>query len=826
MKKMTRKTLSMVLCITVALMTMIQVTPTSVIHAAAQTVSMDKPAYLEGQAITLSYTGASKKDWIGLYKKGAVQGSSNPSLTYQYASTQPDGRLSFSKLLAPGEYEALYMENDGYNLFQRVPFSVIRLNPPAGISFDDTDPDPDQVSGEVKITVPADQSNVTDYSLYWGNQVGKLPGQTVIASLPPTVTGVTYATYTFPEHTAIPNGATKLLAYSNSVAGESTTGVEMAIPGLDIKKPIMSFEVLTDMHITSNANHTHNKNIEHVLQDILATNPDSDGIMTVGDSTDNGREAEYQELGRIFGKYQQDLPPTYFVQGNHDVRWSDWSKVSEYFTKYTNMKSSYYDFWIKGYHFIFLGTEKGLKDYSYLSEAQLKWFDEKLSENASSDKPIFVFHHQPLKNTVAGANESFNKNFYWYGVRQDKEFKTILAKHPQSILFSGHTHWELGAKDTMYNAKYATMFNAAATSYLWTDNDTSKDGSQGYYVEVYDDKVLVKGRDFQNRSWIPNAQFEVNLADQIPVVDQATDPDLTISNPTINMIQAGYQPTDAIQVAYTSSVREDWIGIFPEGTKLGLNVKAIAKQKTNSIKQPDGTITFSGLNLAPGKYDAVYIGEAEYRTDNDNIELGRVTFEVTTTPAVVAVTGIQLDKQQLTMNVGETSELVASVLPANATNKDVTWSSSDEKIAKVEVVDGKAVIRAIAAGNADITVTTVDGNYKAVSHVTVAAPPVGLPFIVERATLATNTALVDATVTVKPVASQHTAVVVFQLMKGTTPISISSYQAEIPTAGGTFNAKFNVNRKDGYHVNVLVLSEFTTDMTSVGTVLAEPVTLK
>ncbi|WP_152392069.1 metallophosphoesterase [Paenibacillus guangzhouensis] len=826
MKKFTRKTISMMLCITLAFMAILQATPDRIAHAAAQTVTMDKPAYLEGQPITLSYTGASKKDWIGLYKKGAVQGGSNPSLTYLYASAQPDGRLSFAKQLSPGEYEALYMENDGYNLFQRVPFSVIRLNPPAGITFEDTDLATEFVAGEVKITPPADPSNVTDYTLYWGNQVGKLPGQSVIASLPLTVTGVTYATYTFPAQTVIPAGATKLLAYSNSVAGESVNGVEVALPGLIIKKPNMSFEVLTDMHITSNASHTHNKNLERVLQDILATNPDSDGIMTIGDSTDNGKEAEYQELSRIFGKYQQDLPPTYFVQGNHDVRWSDWSKVSEYFTKYTSMKSSYYDVWVKGYHFIFLGTEKGLKDYSYLSDAQLKWFEEKLAEHASSGKPIFVFHHQPLKNTVAGANESYNKNFYWYGVRQDKEFKTILAKYPQAILFSGHTHWELGAKDTMYNAKYATMFNAAATSYLWTDSDTGKDGSQGYYVEVYDDKVLVKGRDFQNRSWIPNAQFELNMANQIPIFDPAADPDLTFGNPTVHMVKGTYRPIDAIQVAYTGSVREDWIGIFPAGTKLGVNVKAIAKQKTNSVKQPDGTITFSGLNLAPGKYDAVYVGEAEYRTDNDNIELGRVTFEISDVPAEIAVTGVQLDKQQLDMLPGDSSALVATVTPEQATNKAVTWSSNDEKIAKVEVSDGRAVVHALKAGRAEITVTTVDGNFKAVSTVTVHAQPAGYPFIIERAALATNTSLVDATVTVKPAMSQNTAVVVFQLMKGNTPIGIAAYQAEIPAAGGTFNAKFNVNRKDGYHVNVLVLSDFTADLTSVGTVLAEPVTLR
>lgn len=624
--KFIRKIMSMVLGVTVAFM-VISLDQDAKAEG-VQTVKMDKSVYLYGQPINLSFTGASKKDWIGLYKKGTIPQGSNPSLTWQYtsASTQPVGNLSYTKALAAGEYEALYMENDGYNIFQRAPFSIISLNAPMEITFVDTDEDADQIAGELKIKSPVDQTNVTNYRLYWGNDIGKLSDQPFIAVLPPTVTGGTYASYMIADNTVIPNGATKLLAYSDSVAGETTTGAEVTIPGIEKEKPAVSFEVITDMHVQGDKNHVHNKNFEDALKDMVALNPDSDGLMTIGDNTENGTEAQFKELGRIFNLYKDQLPEAYFVQGNHDVRWGDWTQFSELFAKYTNMTSSYYNAWINGYQFIFIGTEKGLKDYSYLSETQLKWLDEKLSE--SQGKPTFIFHHQPLKNTVSGANDGYLKSNYWYGVRQDKELKMILAKHPQSILFSGHTHWDLGSKDTMYNAKYATMFNAGATSYLWTDSNTSKDGSQGFFVEVYDDKVLVKGRDFKNDTWIANAQYEVDLSEQIPVVDPATDPDLTLSNPTIQLVKETYLPQDAVQVAYTSSVNEDWIGIFPVGTNLGKNVQAIAKQKTNSVKQPDGTMSFSGLNLAPGKYDAIYVGEAEYRTDNDNLELGRVTFEI------------------------------------------------------------------------------------------------------------------------------------------------------------------------------------------------------
>ncbi|MED1783191.1 metallophosphoesterase [Brevibacillus fortis] len=691
--KVINKTMSMVLGVTVAFMGMTQPFMVQGVQAAgAQSVTMDKQAFLHGQPITLSYTGASLKDWIGLYIAGAIPQGSNPSLTWQYTSAagQPNGAMSFTKSLPAGEYEALYMQNDGYNIFQRAPFSIITLNPPTGITFVDTDEDADQIAGDVKIKIPADPANVTHYNLYWGNDVGKLAGEPIIAQVEPSTTpGETYATYTIPANTVIPKGATKLLAYSDSTAGETTASAEFTIPGMVKEKSLVSFEVITDMHVQTSKDHVHNKNLEDAFKDMIALNPDSDGIMTIGDNTENGTEAQYMELARIFNMYKDQLPETYFVQGNHDVRWGDWTQFSELFHKYTNMKSSYYNVWINGYQFIFLGTEKGLKDFSYLSETQLKWLDEKLAE--SGGKPTFIFHHQPLKNTVAGANDGYLKSNYWYGVRQDTELKTILAKHPGAFLFSGHTHWELGAKDTMYNAKYATMFNAGATSYLWTDANTGKDGSQGFFVEVYEDKVMVKGRDFKNDTWIANAQYEIDLSEKIPVVDPSTDPDLTLSNPTVHMVKEKYLSSEAIEVAYTSSVREDWIGIFPTGTKLGKNVKAIAQQKTSGVKQPNGTVSFKDLKLAPGKYDAIYVGEAEYRTDNDNLELGRVTFTIvdeTQAQAPQAVSFTDADT-----NKGVIGGDVTVTPAANETNIDeyvLYWGNDEGKLS------GQSAIASVA----------------------------------------------------------------------------------------------------------------------------------
>ena len=73
----------------------------------------------------------------------------------------------------------------------------------------------------------------------------------------------------------------------------------------------------------------------------------------------------------------------------------------------------------------------------------------------------------------------------------------------------------------------------------------------------------------------------------------------------------------------------------------------------------------------------------------------------------VPATGISLNKTSLSFTgAGQTATLTATVIPSNATNKDVTWSSSDTAVA---TVSSTGVVTAVANGTAVITATTADG---------------------------------------------------------------------------------------------------------------------
>ncbi len=106
------------------------------------------------------------------------------------------------------------------------------------------------------------------------------------------------------------------------------------------------------------------------------------------------------------------------------------------------------------------------------------------------------------------------------------------------------------------------------------------------------------------------------------------------------------------------------------------------------------------------------------------------------TPAV-DVTGVSLNVNTLNLIAqGDTQTLTATISPTNATNKTVTWSSSNEAVATV--VNG--IVTPLTAGTTTITVTTQDGNYQATCTVTV-TDEVSVETISELTTALNNNAL-------------------------------------------------------------------------------------
>lgn len=83
------------------------------------------------------------------------------------------------------------------------------------------------------------------------------------------------------------------------------------------------------------------------------------------------------------------------------------------------------------------------------------------------------------------------------------------------------------------------------------------------------------------------------------------------------------------------------------------------------------------------------------------------------------VTGITLDKANITLKIGESAEILPKLSPQNASNKAVSWKSSNPNVVSV---DENGNVKAVASGSAIITAMTKDGGYTATCVVNVLKP--------------------------------------------------------------------------------------------------------
>ena len=124
-------------------------------------------------------------------------------------------------------------------------------------------------------------------------------------------------------------------------------------------------------------------------------------------------------------------------------------------------------------------------------------------------------------------------------------------------------------------------------------------------------------------------------------------------------------------------------------------------------------VMVSGL----GKVRALAAGTATITVSSDEDETIHDTCEVRVNAKdrTIHVINVTLSEETLRIEKGDVHALIATVLPNNATDKSITWDSSDKTVATVE----NGVVTALAAGDTTITVTTTDGAKTASCEVTV-----------------------------------------------------------------------------------------------------------
>jgi Synergist-CTERM protein sorting domain-containing protein len=175
------------------------------------------------------------------------------------------------------------------------------------------------------------------------------------------------------------------------------------------------------------------------------------------------------------------------------------------------------------------------------------------------------------------------------------------------------------------------------------------------------------------------------------------------------------------------------------------------------------------------------------------------TCAVTVTPARIPVTGVTVSPISITMPMGTKQNLTADVLPANATEKSVTWSSSSTTVA---TVSGTGEVSALAIGTATITVTTVDGNLNATCAVIVVPIVVSPDYPSDIADVVADTGIAagdlevkDNKVYLKKSAADAIAKDVLNVKAVDTNVK-PVFTADVTPAGGVVQVTFAVTGKE------------------------------
>ena len=147
------------------------------------------------------------------------------------------------------------------------------------------------------------------------------------------------------------------------------------------------------------------------------------------------------------------------------------------------------------------------------------------------------------------------------------------------------------------------------------------------------------------------------------------------------------------------------------GSTTALTTSATVKTFTNT------TIDWATLKSYGSDFGIRINCRRSDRSKTAYIYIYGAEIEVTyTIPEPVPVTGVSLNKSSTSIEEASTEQLVATVIPSNADDKSVIWSSSNTSVA---TVDSSGVVTAVSAGTSTITVTTNDGGYTDTCAVTV-----------------------------------------------------------------------------------------------------------
>lgn len=336
---------------------------------------------------------------------------------------------------------------------------------------------------------------------------------------------------------------TDLIAYNTATAGARRIGVYDSrgnrvgqiplgclTPPASGKK-LYSFGALSDIHIGEN---TANDDYTRALS-WLSDNVDficECGDLIHGDASKSAAQIEQYKACRASATV-----PVYAISGNHDGAYV--SNVQTAVTSYTG-QPLYYSFEQGNDVFIMVGIKSNGRTVSLFADGELQWLYETLESNRN--RRCFVFQHVRPDDACGNALGIYTNDIWGdiAGYPEQTVFESLMDHYPNVVFFHGHSHTRFSLQSYDDTANIGRDFAGWSVHIpsLAVPRDTLSAvnpsivsvyaASEGYVVDVYENGIHLRGRDFVKGEFLPIASYWLDTPLQTVAEGTYTDSTGTI----------------------------------------------------------------------------------------------------------------------------------------------------------------------------------------------------------------------------------------------------------------------------------------------------------
>lgn len=490
-----------------------------------------------------------------------------------------------------------------------------------------------------------------------------------------------------------PLNATKIGVYSgNTKVGKIELG---NLKKSNLGNKLYSFGAISDIHLQYD---TAQSDFQTALT-YLDNNENVVFTCVCGDLTVNGTTANLQDYKNYVDTYSPNTP-VYATTGNHECYQNlDFDTVLPTYTGHP----VYYSFTQGNDVFIFVGLYTDKNGQLFKTE-ELQWLYDTLETNRN--KRCFVFEHVRPDDTCGNAYGIYAYDI-WGGTEQTV-FESMMKHYKNVIFFHGHSHlkFNLQTKDNKANYEHdlfgihsihipsLAVPRTGDASGASSKKDIYAD-SEGYVVDVYENAIILRGRDFANEKFLPIATYCLDTTLQTIEAGTYTD-----NTGTINTSNS-YSVTNTLSNCSNSNN-----ATFVK--KNASYVAAITPATNYAISSI--TVTMAGNDITSSA------------VSGNNISItsvtGDIVITVTTVSTLKPCTSISLNNNTLELTSLNSQTLVATVEPSDTTDV-IAWETNSPTIA---TVNNGVITPLVKSGTCIITAKC--GDKTATCNITINVPSV------------------------------------------------------------------------------------------------------